>query len=440
MTADRDALMSRLPRGWLPDGSSLDEDDWRWRHRFVCVVLAGHLPVLALLGATSGLDLLALGGLALLLGGALRLPQRRPASLAAALGLIGCSALLLHVTAGAASAGDGSADAAGQALFHPFVVLAVLWLYQDWTAVALPVGLVVVDHALTGGDDGWALPVGQSAALGVQSAVLLVLWRAHAHGRDEQRRLEAELTDGRSSVQTRLAQADRIRADLIGTVSHEFRTPLTGIRAAALTLLKRGDRLDKQARDRLLLAMLEQQERLSRLLENMLLAAEATAVDPDATCEVYAVAAEVAMLAAAGRPGLRVSVAVEPGTVARIDRPALHQVLANLLDNALHHGSAEAVPVLTGGCDRAGVWVSVSNEGGTIDLTRAEQMFEPFVQGDSGVTRDREGIGVGLYVVRRLVEVYGGSVDVASDIGWTTVTVRLRPGDQATARLTVLTA
>ena len=186
--------------------------------------------------------------------------------------------------------------------------------------------------------------------------------------------------------------------------------------------------------------MLEQQERLSRLLENMLLAAEATAVDPDATCEVHAVAAEVAMLASAGRPGLRVSVVVEPGTVARIDRPALHQVLANLLDNALHHGSAEAVPVLTGGCDRAGVWVSVSNEGGTIDLTRAEQMFEPFVQGDSGVTRDREGIGVGLYVVRRLVEVYGGSVDVASDIGWTTVTVRLRPGDQATARLTVLTA
>ena len=115
------------------------------------------------------------------------------------------------------------------------------------------------------------------------------------------------------------------------------------------------------------------------------------------------------------------------GLVARIDRPALHQVLANLVDNALHHGADGSVPVLAGGHDEAGVWVTVSNEGRIIDLTDAGRLFEPFTQVESGATRGREGAGMGLYVVRRLVEVYGGTVAVHSESGWVTVEVRLQP-------------
>ena len=261
--------------------------------------------------------------------------------------------------------------------------------------------------------------VGQLLAL-----VLLHRDRNAAHRRELQ--AEAELLASRSDAQALLEQTGRMRADLIGTVSHEFRTPLTGIRGAALTLLKRGERLDKEGRDQLLLAVLDQQERLSRLLENMLTAAQATAVDSDATAEVDAVAAEVAMLAAVGRT-TGISVVVAPGTVARIDRPALHQVLANLVDNALHHGADGSVPLLAGGHDEAGVWVTVSNEGRIIDLTDSGRLFEPFTQVESGATRGREGAGMGLYVVRRLVEVYGGTVAVHSDSGWVTVEVRLQP-------------
>ena len=159
----------------------------------------------------------------------------------------------------------------------------------------------------------------------------------------------------------------------------------------------------------------------------MLIAARATAVDPGAVSDVVAVAAEVAMLASAGRPGAGpVSVVVEPGTAARIDRQALHQVLANLVDNALQHGAPGSTPIVAGGQDDKGVWMTVSNEGRVIDLTKAGRLFEPFTQADSGATREREGIGVGLYVVRRLVEVYDGAVKVRSDSGWVTVEVRLR--------------
>jgi signal transduction histidine kinase len=87
------------------------------------------------------------------------------------------------------------------------------------------------------------------------------------------------------------------------------------------------------------------------------------------------------------------------------------------------------MPLVAGGRDDAGVWLTVSNEGRVLDLTRKDELFQPFTQVDSTATREREGIGVGLFVVSRLVEAYGGSVDVDSHSGWVTVEVRLRSGE-----------
>jgi len=417
---------------WLPRGATLVEADWRWRHHAVCVVLALHLPVLAvwalLRHGVGGVWPVLLPAVAL---GVAQVPGagRAVRSMAASLGLLCTSAVVVWLP-----------DAPTEAHFHYFVTVAVIALYQDWAVYALAIGFVLVQHGLMvafpgthGGSGHWGWALLHAAFIVAESAVLVLFWRAHELTREAEERARVELDHGNDSVRARIAATDRIRDDLIGTVSHEFRTPLTGIRAAALTLLKRGDRLDKESRDRMLLAVLDQQERLSRLLENMLLAATATAVDPDAATEVDAVAAEVAMLAAGQRGSAPVSVVVEPGLTARIDRQALHQVLANLVDNALQHGAPGSTPLVAAGHDEKGVWVTVSNEGRVLDLTRKGQLFMPFTQVDQGVTRDREGVGVGLYVVRRLVEVYGGTVDVRSDSGWVTVEVRLHPGGASAA-------
>lgn len=427
-TSARPAPAVRAAVGWLPRGDALPAADWAWRHRLVCWVLAMHVPVLGVLALLSDepLDVLYV---ALPLGALLALSclprlTRRVRALGASLGLLTASALLVHLL-------DGSSEAH----FHYFVTVALIALYQDWTVFALAVGFVLLQHGVmatqpAGGDHplgtwGWAGV--HAAAVTAECAVLVMFWRANEVSRRQSDAMQAELNAGRSSVEARLAETDRIRADLIGTVSHEFRTPLTGIRGAALTLLKRGDRLDPASRTALLNAVLDQQERLSRLLENMLIAARATAADPGAVSDVDAVAAEVAMLASAGRSGSGpVAVVVDPGTTARMDRQALHQVLANLVDNALQHGAPHTAPLVAGGRDERGVWITVSNEGRVLDLTAAERLFEPFTQLDNGATRDREGIGVGLYVVRRLVDVYGGSVDVRSEAGWVTVEVRLQ--------------
>ena len=412
---------------WLPRGGSLSESDWQWRHRAVCLVLAVHVPLLAIWALLDGgvgaawPVLLPLAALVVAQVPAVGRPVR---SIAATLGLLGSSVLVIQLS------GDHP-----DAHFHYLIVVAVVALYQDWVVYLLAVAFLLLAHGLmvtvpgTPGTVGaWPWALRHAAFIVAESAVLVLFWRANELSREAEERARTELEVGRDSVQARIAATDRIRDDLIGTVSHEFRTPLTGIRATALTLLKRGDRLDKQSRDGMLLAMLDQQERLSRLLENMLLAATATAVDPDAATEVDAVAAEVAMLATAQHGKAPVSVVVEPGLTARIDRHALHQVLANLVDNALQHGAPGSTPLVAGGHDDKGIWVTVSNEGRVLDLTRKGQLFQPFTQVDQGVTRDREGIGVGLYVVRRLVEVYDGSVDVRSDSGWVTVEVRLHPG------------
>ena len=437
---------------WLPHGALLPDEDWRWRHTAVCLVLAAHLPVLLLWAALAEpgevwhvlLPLTALLVASRLPGG-----SRALRSLAGTLGLLMCSALVVHLS-----------DGVTEAHFHFFVIVAVIALYQDWALYALALAFVLVHHAFVaspqanGGSLTWLVVHGGFVL--AESAVLVLFWRANelsrraeqrarlaeqqargaaeqAQGAAEQawgaaEQARAELTQGQDSLQEQMAAADRMRADLIGTVSHEFRTPLTSIRAAALTLRKRGDRLDDRTREDMWKAILDGEQRLSRLLENMLVAATARNVDPEASTAVDAFAAEVAMVVAAKRNSAPVSVLVEPGLQARIDRTALHQVLENLLDNAYQHGAAGSTPLVAGGSDEHGVWLTVSNEGNVVDLTRKGRLFEPFTQESTGASRDREGIGVGLYVVRRLVEVYGGSVDVQSDIGWVTVEVRLDCG------------
>ena len=420
-------------RGWLP-ARTLDEREAAWRHSVVCGLTAAHVPVLLLIGlltghsaAHSAVELLPVVALLGLAAGPF---GRRPRQLAASLALLTCSAVLVHLFHGQT-----------ELHFHFFVAVACISLYEDWAVFGAAIAFVALEHALLGlaapnsvyahGGNvlGWAAV--HAGFVLAECCVLVVYWRASGHAYEGERKLQQALWEGHTSVRARLEETERIRTDLIGTVSHEFRTPLTGIRGAALTLLKRGDRLDPDRRTQLLQAVLDQQERLSRLLENMLTAARATAADPSALAEVDAVAAEVAMIAGATRPECpAVSVVVEPGTTARIDRHALHQVLANLVDNAQQHGATGAVPLVAGGRDSEGVWVAVSNEGGPLDPSAARLLFEPFTQGDTGPTRAHEGLGMGLYVVRRLVEVYGGSVVVRAEGGWVTVEVRLQPADE----------
>jgi signal transduction histidine kinase len=77
------------------------------------------------------------------------------------------------------------------------------------------------------------------------------------------------------------------------------------------------------------------------------------------------------------------------------------------------------------------VVITVANEAHGIDASTLAGLFEPFTLADASDTRTRAGAGVGLYVVRRLVDAAGGTVSVHSEPGWVSVEVRLPAGDAA---------
>jgi len=113
---------------------------------------------------------------------------------------------------------------------------------------------------------------------------------------------------------------------------------------------------------------------------------------------------------------------------------ALRLVMVNLLGNALKY--ATPLTCVRVGARPAGpslLAVSVTNAGPPITPADRERIFEPFVQLDSSLTRSASGVGLGLHIVRRLVDSYGGTVEVDSADGLVTFTITLPTVEPAPA-------
>jgi K+-sensing histidine kinase KdpD len=259
------------------------------------------------------------------------------------------------------------------------------------------------------------------AAMLVAAVVVLIAARRFAErGYDKQERYRSQLFDAELSALTRLREANRIREDLVASVSHEFRTPLTAIRGSAATLAARGERIQPEARETLLRGIVEHADRLNKLLEDMLLAASARpASESGAIADVTAALAGFRL----GQARPPVLLEVEPDLAAYVDAVTLDQVVRALAD----HVRAEARR------DRT-VTLRARREGGevVVDLlygsTRSEadlrELFEPFGSRESAET-GRPAI-LALYVVRRLVEAHGGRAVAGRDGNQLRVRLALR--------------
>ncbi len=248
------------------------------------------------------------------------------------------------------------------------------------------------------------------AAMLVAAVVVLVLARRFAErGYLRQERYRSQLFDAELSALTRLREANRIREDLVASVSHEFRTPLTAIRGSAATLAARGDRIPREARDTLLRGIVEHADRLNKLLEDMLLAASARpAAESGAVADVTA--ALSAFRLGQARPPVVLDVA--PGLAAYVDAVSLDQVVRALAD----HVQAEARrdrPVTLRAVRQGGEVVVDLCYGGTRSEAELRELFEPFGSRESAETGQPATLA--LYVVRRLVEAHGGRAAAGRD-------------------------
>lgn len=413
---------------WLPRGRGLSEPDFEARHRLITIICALHVPAIVVYAMLTDhsfdAGLLSASPVALLLLGAVLPGARLRRSLATSLGLLTSSAVLVHLSGGVI-----------ELHFHYFVAVAVVALYQEWLVYATAILFVLVEHGVLGEIDHanvyshsgnpWLLATVHAGFICALAVAQLGFWHYQERARANEEHYRRELYDGRQSLVARLEDTARVRADLVGTVTHEFRTPLTGVSAALLTLRRRRHRLDDAKIDDLLDAAMLHTDRLRRMLENMLTAAEATSVDPNAVADVAGGVREVvATLPVAQQERLVLNLPDE--LRAQVGREALQQVLANLVNNALTHSWAGSPVHVSAGRVGGDVVLRLRNSGREVDPQSLQHLLEPFTQADASATRDREGAGLGLYVVRRLVEVHGGQLTLQSAEGSVTAEVNLR--------------
>lgn len=221
----------------------------------------------------------------------------------------------------------------------------------------------------------------------------------------ERAQLDAQVTRARLDV-----EANEARAALFASVTHDLRTPLASIKAAVTSLLGDEEAHDEAQRRDLLETVLEETDRLNRVLGNLLDLArfeagalapskEPTAVDEVAEAVLHRMRSALA--------GVRVRTIFRDAPEILADPVLLDQVLTNLLDNAVRFSPPGGEVVVTVGPWRGSVQVRVTDQGTGVPPNERERVFEAFYR---GVDDGRAGSGLGLAIARAIVAAHGGRI------------------------------
>ena len=231
----------------------------------------------------------------------------------------------------------------------------------------------------------------------------------------------------------REAELNRLRGDFISNVSHELRTPLAQIRMFAETLLL-GRVRSPDEHHRSLQIIDQEARRLTHLVENVLQFSRSEHRTARLTLEATDLGEQVRETIEGFEPlaqTRRIDLRVEVGDhcTVRADRGAMRQILLNLLDNAVKYGPVSQT--VTVRLERSGerVRLSVEDQGPGVPSVHRDRVFEPFYRLEHGTESAVAGSGIGLAVVRELVEMHGGQTWVESAAGGGARFVVELPGD-----------
>ncbi len=233
------------------------------------------------------------------------------------------------------------------------------------------------------------------------------------------------------SDRTRERAVERMRADFVANASHELRTPLASL-IGFIETLRGPARDDPAAQQRFLEIMAEQSERMRRLIDDLLGLSRIEISEhqpPVGRADLAAVARAEAEalepLLTARHVALETDLA-ERAVAAPVDRDQLAQVVRNLLENAIRHGrehgrvrlSVATIPAGTPRLPpRAGVLLTVSDDGPGIPKEHIPRLTERFYRVDKGRSRAAGGTGLGLAIVKHIVNRHRGQLLIESEEG-----------------------
>lgn len=269
---------------------------------------------------------------------------------------------------------------------------------HDWCSTNRPYEGLATRTAVP--EQSWLLPDGTE---------VLVVARLHRPALDQPvQQVAVSIRSGRGR-----ARLDRERSDLVATVAHELRSPLTGVKGFVQALLARWDKLNDEQKKLMLATVSADSDRLSRLIAELLDVARIDTgrlqMHPRPVDPVVLVRRVVDSVAAGtSRP---IVLEVADGTPeVTVDPDKFVQVVTNLVENAVRHG-AGAVRLALGPAPGA-LWLVVEDDGDGIAPELRRRVFTKFWKaGGSG------GSGLGLYLVHGLVEAHGGSVTIGDADG-----------------------
>jgi signal transduction histidine kinase len=214
----------------------------------------------------------------------------------------------------------------------------------------------------------------------------------------------------------------RMKSDFVSTVSHEFKSPLTSIRQLA-EMLQAGRVPSEERRRQYYDVLLEQSERLSLLIDNILNLAKIEEGRKEFEFEKLDIDVLLREVVSTIQDRVRhegfvIEIKTEsPSPEVRADRAALAQAITNLLDNAIKYsGEARKVMISSSVKDRTLV-IAVKDFGIGIKKEEMNKVFERFYRGGDELTRSVKGSGLGLTLVKKIVEAHHGKVHVESEPG-----------------------
>jgi two-component system, OmpR family, phosphate regulon sensor histidine kinase PhoR len=219
---------------------------------------------------------------------------------------------------------------------------------------------------------------------------------------------------------TRTRQLEGVRRDFVANVSHELKTPLTGMRGFAEALAE-GGAPPEQASE-FAGRILANVERMQRLVDDLLDLAriESGSWRPEPAEQDLAALVEDAWASIQPGPGARdvtLDANFPPDLGLQADGAALAQVLCNLLDNAARYSPDGGSVRLTARREDGRVRVEIADDGPGIPSIHVERVFERFYRVDAARSREAGGTGLGLSIVKHLVAAHGGEVGIRSRLG-----------------------
>lgn len=215
---------------------------------------------------------------------------------------------------------------------------------------------------------------------------------------------------------------EELKAEFVATASHELRTPLAAVYGAAQTLRRHDFALDEAGRERFVSLIADESERLSRIVNEILLANQLEAGRLDVALDAFDPNDLVERVVESARvhvpPGMAIEI-VPQDSVSPVlaDRDKVRQVLINLIENAIKYSpDGGAVEVALEQKDDA-LRFSVKDEGLGIPEEEQARIFDKFYRLDPDLTRGVGGTGLGLYICNELVDRMGGRIWVDSAEG-----------------------